>query len=74
MSFSGECCQKVKRSLFSPHLDAWFVPMGMSSLDLVEDLLCKLSHNINNLFLPPHLYQSFILQQTFQRKLCPKRK
>jgi len=59
MPFSEEYSQKDKRVVF--HLDSQFVPMGISSLDLVEDLLCKLSHDINNLFFPP-LYQSFILQ------------
>lgn len=29
MSFSEECCQKVKRDFFSPHLKSWFVPMGI---------------------------------------------
>lgn len=60
MPFSDEYPQKGKRVVF--HLHSLFAPMGISSLDLVEDLLSKLSNDINNLFPLPHLYQPCILQ------------
>lgn len=54
MPFSGEYPQKGKRVDF--HLPFLLVPVGLSSLNLVEDLLCKLSHDINNLSSSPPIY------------------